>query len=71
MDYRELQSDRRLLNYVFDTYISFRPFLKGMNITLESCYPHREPEVWKQYPYGLDIDPPENNLGVEADEALG
>ena len=56
MNYKELQSDRGLLNHVFDKYISCSPFMKGMHLTLDSWNPHWDPEGWKQDQYGLDID---------------
>ena len=43
LNYKELQSDRVFPNYVFDTYKSCRPFLKGMHITLDSWRPHQDP----------------------------
>ena len=66
MDYKELQSYWGLLNYVFDTYMSCRPFAKGMNLTMESWSPYRDSEVWKQEPDGMVSDIPEDNLGGES-----
>ena len=67
LDYKELQSDWVLLNCVFDTYRSFMPFLKLMHHTLDSCLPHRDLELLKQYPDGLDSDISEDNLVGEAE----
>ena len=36
LEYKEFQSDWEILNYVFDTYMSCRPFLKVTNIALDS-----------------------------------
>ena len=44
LDYTELQSYPGLLNYVFDTYRSCRPFLEGMHITLDSWSPYWDSE---------------------------
>ena len=71
LDYNELQSDRGLLNYLLDTYRSCRQSMKGMHLTLDSWHPNGYPEGWKHDPYGLDNDLSEDNLGGEAEEALG
>ena len=71
LEYKELQSYQGLLNYVFDSYSICGPFLKGMNINLDSWLPHRDPEGWKQDPYGLDSYLSVDNLGGEDEEALG
>ena len=42
-----------------------------MHLTLDSWRPHRDPEGWKQDPGGLCIDLSKDNLGGEAEEALG
>ena len=70
LDYKELQSNRRLLNYVFDTYRSCRPFLKGMHLTWDYWRPHWDSEGWKQDPDGMDSDLSEDNLGDEIEEYL-
>ena len=67
LDYKELQSDQGLMNYVFDTYRSCRKFLKGMHLTLDSWQQHRDSEGWKWDPYVLYIDLLEDNLGGEAE----
>ena len=41
LDYKELQSDRGLLNYVFDTYRICRKILKGIHLTLYYWHSHR------------------------------
>ena len=51
------------LNYVFDTYKSCRPFLKGMHIALDYWQPYRNSKVWKQDPYVMDNDLTDDNLG--------
>ena len=56
LDYKEFQSDLGLMNYVFDTYRSCRPFMKVMHLTLDYWLPYRDPEGWKQDVDGLDID---------------
>ena len=71
MEYKELQSDWGLFNYVFDTYRSFRPFLKVMHLTLYSWLPKSDPEGCKQDIYGMDSDISEDNLGGEDEELLG
>ena len=63
--------DWGLLSYVFDTYRSCRPFPKGMNLTLDYWFPHRDSEGWKQDPDGRGSDISEDNLEVEAQEASG
>ena len=64
--YKELQSDWQFLHHVFDTYKSCWPFLKGMNLALESCHSHQDPEGWEQDPYGLGGDLVDDNLVGEA-----
>ena len=71
LEYKELQSDQGLLNYFFDSYSICGPFLKVMNINLDSWRPHQDPEGWKQDPYGLDSYLSVDNLGGEDEEALG
>ena len=71
LDYTEFQSDQGLLNYLFDTYMSCRPFLKVMHPNLDYWIPHRDYEGWKQDPDGMDSDLSEDNLGDEAGESLG
>ena len=71
LDYEELQSNRGFLNYVFDTYRSFIPFLKVIHLTLDSWCPHMGSEGWKQDLDGLNSDLSEDNLGGEAEEYLG
>ena len=70
MDYKELQSDQGFLNYVFDTYKSFRKFLKGINLTLDSWQPHWDPEGCKRDPDVLGGDLTEENLGGESEGYL-
>ena len=65
LDYKELQSDRVLLNFFFDTYSSCRPFMKGIHLNLDSWSPYRDPEGCKQETYGLDRYLYEDNLGGE------
>ena len=67
LQYKELQSYRGFLNYVFKTYTSFRSFMKFMHLNLEYWYPHRDSEVWKQDAYGLDGDLVVENFGGEAE----
>ena len=69
--YKELKSYQGLLNHFFGTYNIYRPFMKGIHLTLESWRPHREPEGWKQEPDGLEGDLADDNFGGEAEEALG
>ena len=71
LDYKELQSDRVLLNYVFDAYRSCRPFLRLIHLTLDYWHPYQYSEGWKQDPDVLDSDPSEDNLEGEVEEALG
>ena len=70
LDHKELKSDQGLINYVFDTYRSWRPFLKVMHLTLESWIQHWDSEVWKQEPDVLDSYMLEDNFGGEAEEYL-
>ena len=56
LGYKELKRDGGLMNYVFATYRSCRPFLKEMHLTLDSWCPHQDPEGRKQGPYGLGSD---------------
>ena len=70
LDCKELKSNQGLLNYVFDTYRSCRPFLKGMYLNLDSWSPHREYEAWKLDPDGMNSDLLEDNLGGKSEEAL-
>ena len=65
-----MKIDYVLLNCVFDTYKSCRPFIKGMHITLDFWLPHWDPEGWKQDPDRLNNGLYENNLGGEAEEGL-
>ena len=44
LDYKELQSDWGLLNYIFDTYRICRQFLKGIHLNLDFWHPHFDPE---------------------------
>ena len=69
-DYKELKSDRGLLNYVIETYRSCRPFLKRMHLTLDSWCTHRYPGIWKQDSDELGSDLSEDKLGGEGEEAL-
>ena len=71
LDYTELQSYPGLLNNVFDTYRSCRPFLEGMHITLDSWSPYWDSEGWKKDPDVLESDLLEDHLGDETEEALG
>ena len=47
LDCKELQSYQVLLNYLFATHSSCRPFLKGMHLTLDSCRSYWDSEGWK------------------------
>ena len=44
--------------------------MKGMHLTLDFWHPHRDPEGWKQDPYGLDSDLLEDSLGSEYEDDL-
>ena len=46
LDYKELQSDKGLINQVFDINMSCRLFLKVMHLTLEPWILNMDPEVW-------------------------
>ena len=70
LNQKGLKSDWGILNYLFYTYSNFRPFLKVMNLTLDSWIPQRDPEVWKQDPDGLVSYWSEYNMGGEVEESL-
>ena len=54
LDYKEFLNDQEFMVHVFDTYKNCRTFLKGIHINLDSWFPHRDSEIWKQDPgYGL------------------
>ena len=46
LNYKELQSDRGIVNYVSITYRIWSPFLKVMHINLDPWRPHWDPELW-------------------------
>ena len=70
LNYKELQSEQGMLNCVFESHWSCRPFLKGMDIILYFWCPHRDPEGWKQDPGGLGSDILEDNFVGDSEETL-
>ena len=50
LDYKYFFGGWGFLIYVFDTYSNYRPFLKGVHITLDYWQTQRDSEGWKQEP---------------------
>jgi len=47
MDFKRLESIRGFLVYVSQVYISMKPYLRGIHMTLDSWRPNRDEDGWK------------------------
>jgi hypothetical protein len=54
-NHADLLSDRGFLIYVVRTYPTMRPYLKGINLTIERWRKGRDEEGWKDYDWYDDF----------------